>query len=104
MTDAAPPDGDPVETPAATKADADAPAAPAGPAAPVAPVAPAPAVAGGQGEYQARGRSSIVSEFWDFIWENKAFWLAPILIVLLLLIVLVVFGGSAAGPFVYTLF
>jgi hypothetical protein len=49
-------------------------------------------------------RNSIFSEFWQFMKENKAYWLAPILIVLALLALLVVLGGGAAAPFIYTLF
>ena len=49
-------------------------------------------------------RTGIVKEFWMFLKENKAYWLAPIIIVLLLLVVLVIFGGSSAAPFIYTLF
>jgi len=39
-----------------------------------------------------------------FLLENKKWWLAPILVVLLLVGVLVVLGGTAAAPFIYTLF
>ncbi len=49
-------------------------------------------------------RSGIAREFWMFMKANKAYWMAPILIVLLLLVALVFFGGSAAAPFIYTLF
>ena len=49
-------------------------------------------------------RTSIVSEFWQFMKENKAYWMAPIIITLLLLILLVVLGGTTAAPFIYTLF
>lgn len=49
-------------------------------------------------------RMSVVEEFILFLKENKAYWMAPILIVLFLLILLVVFGGTAASPFIYTLF
>lgn len=48
--------------------------------------------------------SNIVAEFWEFLCENKKFWLIPILIVLLLLGVLIVLGGTSASPFIYTLF
>ena len=49
-------------------------------------------------------RNSIFNEFWLFMKENKAYWLAPIIIVLALLALLVIFGGGAAAPFIYTLF
>ena len=49
-------------------------------------------------------RSSILKEFWLFLKENKAYWLAPIIIVLLLLIGVVIIGSTSAAPFIYTLF
>ena len=44
------------------------------------------------------------AELWGFLRENKKWWLAPIVIVLILLGVLVLLGGTAAAPFIYTLF
>lgn len=52
----------------------------------------------------AGGRTGLVSEFTDFLRENKKWWLAPILIAILGLGLLVVLGGTAAAPFIYTLF
>jgi hypothetical protein len=52
----------------------------------------------------SEGRSGIVSEFVDFLKENKKWWLAPIIISILGLGLLVVLGGTAAAPFIYTLF
>ena len=49
-------------------------------------------------------RTSILSEFWDFLKHNKKWWLLPILIILLLLGVLVLLGGTALAPFIYPLF
>ena len=52
-------------------------------------------------------RRSILTEFYSFIRENKAYWLTPIIIAVLLLagiIVLGAVGGGAAAPFIYTLF
>lgn len=52
-------------------------------------------------------RTGIVSEFYMFMKENKAYWLAPIIVVVLLmagLIVLGALGGGAAAPFIYSLF
>lgn len=50
------------------------------------------------------GRSSLLGEFMEFLSENKKWWLAPILISVLLLGTLVLLGGTAAAPFIYTLF
>ncbi len=49
-------------------------------------------------------RSSLVREFTDFLKENKKWWLLPIIVSVLGLGVLVMLGGSAAAPFIYTLF
>ena len=49
-------------------------------------------------------RASLVREFVEFLGENKKWWLAPILISVLLLGALVLLGGTAAAPFIYTLF
>ena len=49
-------------------------------------------------------RTSILSEFFYFLAHNKKWWLLPIVVVLLLLGVLVFLSGTAAAPFIYTLF
>ena len=49
-------------------------------------------------------RSSLAGEFTDFLKENKKWWLAPIVIAILGLGLLVLLGGTAAAPFIYTLF
>ena len=51
---------------------------------------------------QARG--GLASEFVDFLKDNKKWWLAPIIISILGLGLLVMLGGTAAAPFIYTLF
>jgi hypothetical protein len=54
---------------------------------------------------QASGdRTGLASEFSDFLRENKKWWLAPIVIAILGLGLLVLLGGTAAAPFIYTLF
>jgi hypothetical protein len=54
---------------------------------------------------QAENREGgLVSEFWDFLKDNKKWWLAPIIISILGLGMLVLLGGTAAAPFIYTLF
>ena len=52
----------------------------------------------------AAGRTGLASEFVAFLKDNKKWWLAPIIISILGLGVLVMLGGSAAAPFIYTLF
>ena len=50
------------------------------------------------------GRTGLIAEFWDFLKHNKKWWLLPIVIVMLLVGLLVILSGSAAAPFIYTLF
>ncbi len=51
-----------------------------------------------------KSRSSLAGEFTEFLKENKKWWLAPIVIAILGLGLLVLLGGTAAAPFIYTLF
>jgi hypothetical protein len=53
---------------------------------------------------KAKRESSFVSELWAMIGDQKKYWLAPIIVVLLLLGLLVFLSGTAAAPFIYTLF
>ena len=54
---------------------------------------------------QAAGaRTGLAGEFWAFLKDNKKWWLAPIVISILGLGALVFLGGTAAAPFIYTLF
>jgi hypothetical protein len=54
---------------------------------------------------QARqGQTSAPREFWEFLRQSRKWWLTPIILFLLLVGVLVVLGGTAAAPFIYTLF
>ena len=47
----------------------------------------------------------VVSELWEFMKENKKYWLAPIIITLVLFGVLLVLAKSSAlAPFIYTIF
>jgi len=61
----------------------------------------------GSEEFEAglnQARTGLVAEFWDFLKHNKKWWLAPIVISILGLGALVLLGGTAAAPFIYTLF
>jgi len=50
-------------------------------------------------------KARIFSEFFEFLMENKKWWLIPIVFMLLLLGFLIVMTqGSALAPFIYTLF
>ncbi|MFO8057416.1 MAG: DUF5989 family protein [bacterium] len=48
----------------------------------------------------------IMKEFWQFIKEEKVWWITPIVVVFLLLLVMVflVDSGPAVLPFIYTIF
>ncbi len=52
----------------------------------------------------AASRPGLVREFWDFLKDSKKWWLTPIIVCLLLFGALVLLGGTAAAPFIYTLF
>jgi hypothetical protein len=50
-------------------------------------------------------RSRVVTEFWQFLKQEKKYWLVPIIIVFVLFGMLIVFSqSSAVAPFIYTLF
>jgi len=51
-----------------------------------------------------QSQTGLVAEFWDYLRQNKKWWLTPIVVVLLLVGGLVLLGGTAAAPFIYTLF
>jgi hypothetical protein len=51
----------------------------------------------------SKGR--VLSEFWQFLRQEKKYWLAPIIVVFLLFGILIVFSQSSAiAPFIYSLF
>ena len=45
----------------------------------------------------------LLAEFWDFLKHEKKWWLTPIIVVLLLLGGLIFLSGTAAAPFIYTI-
>lgn len=51
-----------------------------------------------------RASSGLAGEFRLFLKENKKFWLIPPLAALFLLGLIVLLGGTAAAPFIYSLF
>jgi NAD/NADP transhydrogenase beta subunit len=54
---------------------------------------------------RAAGKLSIVGELFTFLWEQKLWWMIPMVAVLAAFGLLLVFTqGSAIAPFVYTLF
>lgn len=54
---------------------------------------------------RARGKFGIVGELFGFLWEQKLWWLIPMMSVFVLFGLLLAFTqGSALAPFIYTLF
>jgi uncharacterized protein YdaL len=49
-------------------------------------------------------RAGMASEFMYFLKHSKKWWLLPIVVVLVVFGVLVFLSGTAAAPFIYTLF
>ncbi len=49
-------------------------------------------------------RPSLATELVAFLKDNKKWWLAPIIVFVLVMGLLVLLGGTAAAPFIYTLF
>ena len=47
---------------------------------------------------------SLLSDVWLMLKQQKKYWLIPLITGLLILSMLVLLGGSAAAPFIYTLF
>jgi len=55
-------------------------------------------------ELEAEGASAgLLAELVQFLRENKKWWLVPVVVSLLVIGVLVFLGGTAAAPFIYTL-
>jgi hypothetical protein len=53
---------------------------------------------------RAAGRSGVATEFWLFLRQTKKWWMLPIVVVLLVFGLLILLSGTAAAPFIYTLF
>jgi len=49
-------------------------------------------------------RLSILGEFLQFLWENKLYWLLPMVIVLIIVGIFIIFGSSPVLQPFYTLF
>ena len=51
-----------------------------------------------------RRKTGMVSEFFYFLKTSKKWWLLPIIVILVAFGILVFLSGTAAAPFIYTLF
>ena len=49
-------------------------------------------------------RPGMLSEFVYFLKTSKKFWLLPIIVIMAIFGILVFLSGTAAAPFIYTLF
>ena len=54
--------------------------------------------------YAHQKRVGVVGELWSFLKHNKKWWLLPLLTILVGFGALIVLSGTAAGPFIYSLF
>lgn len=52
----------------------------------------------------AESRRGVLGELWRFAANNKRWWMIPVIVLLLVFSVLVFLSGTAAAPFIYTLF
>ncbi len=53
---------------------------------------------------RTQSESGILRELLQFLAHNRRWWMLPFLVVLLLIGLLVILSGTAAAPFIYTLF
>jgi hypothetical protein len=51
-----------------------------------------------------RPQPGFLVETWQFLSTTKKWWLTPIIVVLVAVGVLIALAGTAAAPFIYTLF
>jgi hypothetical protein len=49
-------------------------------------------------------QGNLVTEIWYFLSQTKKWWLLPIVVMLLGFGLLIALSGTAAAPFIYTLF
>ena len=53
---------------------------------------------------RSRRQAGFATEFWNFLRQSKKWWLLPIVVILAVFGLLMVLSGTAAAPFIYTLF
>ena len=51
-----------------------------------------------------QGSGSVLTDFWHLLRSTKKWWLVPLVLLLLAVGGLMFLGGTAAAPFIYTLF
>lgn len=55
-------------------------------------------------ELARQRRKGLAADVWGMLMRNKKWWLAPLILVLVAIGAIIVLGGTAAAPFIYTLF
>lgn len=53
---------------------------------------------------KSKQKTGMAAEFWYFLKHSKKWWLLPIVVMLVVFGVLIFLSGTAAAPFIYTLF
>ena len=53
---------------------------------------------------KSQRKGGVAREFWYFLSQTKKWWLLPIVVVLVAFGLLMALSGTAAAPFIYTLF
>ncbi|MCX7697942.1 MAG: DUF5989 family protein [Candidatus Goldbacteria bacterium] len=50
-------------------------------------------------------RLFIIKNLFKFLWQNKLWWMIPLIFILIIFFVILIFAqGSPLGPFIYTIF
>ena len=50
-------------------------------------------------------RIGIIGELFQFLWDQKLYWMIPMIVIIVLVISISLLGQTTAvGPFIYTLF
>ena len=50
-------------------------------------------------------RLGIIGELFQFLWDQKLYWMIPMIVIIVLVIAIGLLGQTTAvGPFIYTLF
>jgi hypothetical protein len=55
-------------------------------------------------EAAADAKTGLLGEMHAYIRQNRKWWITPIVLALLAMAALIALGGTAAAPFIYTLF
>jgi hypothetical protein len=55
-------------------------------------------------EDATKRRVSLAREVWDFLVDNKKWWMLPIVVIFAFFGALMLLGGTPAAPFIYSLF